>query len=112
MVVKNGNSRPRNLRLEQELIDMAAKSQGLTTDGGLGMYANWRAKPGDVFIKDRSEDTRKDIADAANRILFDLEMINESYMAGDAQAADDYERLMRALSYQIASWCAYHTPSR
>jgi hypothetical protein len=111
MAVDNGATRPRNLRLEHELIDLAAQAAGYTTDGGLRRYADWRAKPGDVIIKDNGSATRDKLADAANYVLWDLEQIHLDYLRGDPEAADDYERLLRTLSHIQAAWNAYHTAS-
>jgi hypothetical protein len=118
IAVQNGQTRPRNLQLEEYLIDIAAQASGFYSsdgkkgvDGGLHKYADWRARPGDVVIKDRTRSVRDKIADTANNVLWDLELIHDRYLAGDAKASDDHERLLRTLAGLISAWHNYKTPS-
>lgn len=102
--------RPRDARLERELVALAVQAAGVTSDLGLREYADHRALPGGVRLDlDPIAEAREELADACNYLIWGIEPLYARYLAGDPEAADLYERMMRTLSGVIAAWCALHT---
>jgi hypothetical protein len=97
----------RDHQLERELTDLAARSVGLVSDGGIGAYADGRAHPGGV--RPRSQDgwlreVAEELADARNYALWWAQKNRPGMLAGDADACDAYERAMRALAGVLVAW--------
>jgi hypothetical protein len=102
--------RARDIALERRLTDTAAKAAGLPGDGGLWRYANQRAHPGGVRADmDYDEETRQELADACNYLVWGIEPVYASL--GSGQFVDDYERYMRALSRVALAWHELHRRS-
>lgn len=94
---------------------LAASAVGLTKPGpdgkpvgdtcGLDEYADYRAWDGGVRVElDCDQETREELSDARNYLLWGLIPLAERFEAGDAEAAEDYARRLRALSYVIKAW--------
>lgn len=99
--------RSRNPGLERELDALAARSVGFPSDGGLGRYADQRALPGGVHHRnadDWDREVAEELADARNYCVWGIEAVWAQVQAGDAEACDQYERRLRALSRIIGAW--------
>jgi hypothetical protein len=110
--------RPRNLKLEAQLTDLAARAAGRFTasgdgdDRGLLALAQSRALPGGV--RENLEAVREigeEAADALNYANWGIEKVYEDFLAGDHDAADTYDRLMRFSSRLVDAWHELHTRS-
>lgn len=114
----NGRLRARDLRLERELIDLAARAagrfdaDGAGDDGGLWVSANARAWPGGVRDDlDTDREAIEEFADGANYLLWGIERVHAAFLAGDPDATDRYERWMRTLAKLVDLWHELHTLS-
>ena len=102
--------RDRDFVLERSLMEAASAAAGFANDGGLGAYADYRAIPGGVRADiDADQETREELADARNYLVWGIEPIFARVRAGDSQFTADYERRLRALSHLVAAWHALHT---
>lgn len=102
----------RDPALGSYLVDIATRAAGLSSDHGLNALAEHRALPGPVRLpRDFDQEIREEIADARNYIIWAIQELYEAYVAGDPQAADDYERRMRALSRLVQAWVELHKDS-
>lgn len=105
------DTRPRDITLERKLSDSAARAAGYTTPdgggdtGGLTAWAEHRALPGGVRLNiDTLRETREELADARNYLVWGVEPIYEQYLAGDPLACDRVARNMNALTRIIQAW--------
>ena len=105
---------PRDLNLERTLTDIAARSAGLSPSvaSSLCGYSDARAEPGAVRQRDMDEETRQELGDGRNYLLWGIQPIYDLVIAGDPQASADYERRMRTLARLTQAWAELHTPSR
>lgn len=110
-------TRPRNVQLERALTDSAAMAGGHTymreggqteaDTGGLTAWAEHRALPGGVRLSiDALRETREEIADARNYLIWGIEPIYERYLAGEPLACDEVARNMNALTFLVSAWHA------
>lgn len=101
--------RDRDPLLERSLMETAVRAAGLSSDGGLGAYADLRAYPGGVRVDlDADQEAREELADARNYLTWGIEPIFAQVRLGDSEFASDYERRLRSLSYVVAAWHALH----
>lgn len=99
--------RPRNLELERRLVEIAAKSAGLTGAAGLDDFADARAHPGGVREGlDPAQEAAEELGDARNYLTWGIERIYDLMLAGDSEATATYERLMRSLAGVVVAWDA------
>jgi hypothetical protein len=101
--------RPRNLPLERQITDMAAKAVDASWDGGpLSDYAHERAAPfGGVRTNlDWRREVKEELADARNYICWGLEEVWEAYEAGDVLAGEQVVHGLTALSGVLRAWDA------
>lgn len=110
---------PRDLAAERELTALAALAAGLSRPGpdgrpigdtrGLDDFADQRCHPGGVRVDlDPLTETREELADARNYIVWGLLRLRPGYLAGDAEIGEAYARLLRALSHVVQAWDALH----
>jgi hypothetical protein len=99
IAVQNGQTRPRRIGIEQHLACLAAESNGYDKELALDLwrYANTRVKPGDIEVRDRSQEIDRAIANLFNNIVWKMEEIYDPYEAGNADAADKFEYYGRML---------------
>lgn len=96
--------RPRDIALERELVATAAEGVG-SDAGGLDAYADFRAHPGGVRpdLDDLTE-TREEIADARNYLVWGIERHYQAFLDGDPDAARYVTKRMRALGRLVQVW--------
>jgi hypothetical protein len=114
---------PRDFPLEARLTGLAAQAAGFTRaghngvegdDAGLGAFADDRAFTGPIFLAHREtgeprdfvREIQEELADGRNYAVWRISMLYERVEAGDADALDEYDRLMRCLSHTVAAWHA------
>lgn len=102
------STRPRNVALERELTDGAARAAGFVNgDGGLTALAEHRALPGGVRLElDDIREAREELADCRNYLVWGIERIHDQYLAGDPFAADRLVKNMDALAGVVRAWQA------
>lgn len=107
-VIHGGKSlRDRNLEVEAHLMRAAVRATRHADDGGLSAFADSRAWPGGVRTDlDPDGETREELADARNYLVWGLERDFAAYLRGDAVATVRYARRLRALSAVIEAWQA------
>jgi hypothetical protein len=102
-------TRPRNVPLEVELVDLAARAAGYPSDAGLSRFADARAWPGGVNPRTPDgwrQEVAEELADARNYLLWEIEEVYEQVLAGGGDACTVYERNMRVLTAVLAAWWA------
>ena len=105
-------TRPRNIGLERELTGIAAKGAGFThpitgdpDDGGITEWAEFRALPGGVRLGlDDIRETREELADARNYLVWGVERVYDRYLAGDPEVIDAVVKRMDALTGVVRVW--------
>jgi hypothetical protein len=102
--------RPRDVALERSLTVLAAQAAGFT-DGthGLDDFADQRAHPGGVRVRDLERDVLEELADARNYCVWVIEPLWEAHLAGDPEASATVERCLRALAGVVRAWREMHT---
>jgi hypothetical protein len=100
-------SRERDLDLERELTLLAAKAAGFTKldasgkpigdDRGLSDYADDRAHPGGLRVRNFTQEGREEAADGRNYCTWEIQPIYEGFQAGEPDAAELYYLHMEAL---------------
>lgn len=101
------SERARNLDLERELVDLAARAAGFPADGGLSTYADSRALPGGVRQRSPErwrQEIAEELADARNYLVWEIEVIHGAMMGGDPDACEIYLRNMSTLRAVVAAW--------
>jgi hypothetical protein len=105
--------RPRNLDLERELVELAARSAGFYDvhgngdPAGIDDFADRRALPGGVRIGlDPEREALEELADARNYLVWGCERDYQAYLDGDAVAGDRVRRRLEALSGVLRAWHA------
>jgi hypothetical protein len=99
----------RDVRLERELVDLAARAASLNGDAGLSAFADARSWPGPVRDGlDWDSEAREELADCRNYLCWGVQEVHARMLAGDPRAADEYERRMRALSAVVKAWHELH----
>lgn len=101
--------RNRDLGVERELANIAVKAAGLTHDHGLWEFANFRALPGGVRVRELFPEAREELADCFNYLVWHAEQYYDDHLNGDPQASDEYEWSMRALADLMKLWVTLHT---
>ena len=100
----------RDLALERELVDIAARAAGLPIDLGLNEFAEYRAHPGPVRLpRDFDREVAEELADARSYLVWAVQRDYDRFLAGDPAATDAYERRMRCLSALVIAWRELHT---
>lgn len=110
-------TRPRDVHLERQLTDLAAKAAGFFDtlgrgdDGGLRDFADIRAWPGGVRVDlDPFQEVAEELADASSYALWGIEREYAKVLDGsDPEALDRYAMLLQGLSHLIAAWHAFRT---
>lgn len=107
--------------LERYLLDIAAQAAGHTRpeglsvvgdDGGLGAFAAHRAGDAGVRLpRDFDREIAEELADACNYARWQIQQHHAAFLAGDAEAVDAYERMMRVLSALTRAWHELRTNS-
>lgn len=112
-LVDDAGLRPRDEALERQLTRLAARSVGCeAAASSLRAFADARAWPGGVRPGlDPTQECAEELGDASNYLLWGVERIYPSMVAGDPGACDEYERLMRALGAVVLAWRELNTPS-
>jgi hypothetical protein len=110
IAVQNGHTRPRRIGLEQELLKLAAQSDGYGDDLALDLWrnANARAKPGGIHVRNRDKEIDKDLAGVILGIVWSMEYFYDDYVEGDSDAADEFERYGRMLRRAMGVWRERH----
>lgn len=99
--------RDRDLSLERELTQLAAKAAGLLDAGGIDDYANARALPGGVRPGlDFEREMREELADARNYACWAVEPLWAAHQAGDPDASKQVAKTLQALSAVVKAWHA------
>lgn len=106
--------RPRDLALERELTELAARHAGHTTldpagrvvgnVAGLDDFADVRAHPGGVRRRDLDREAREELADCRNYLVWAIEADYAGYLAGDLDAGRRVAHRLAALSKVIGAW--------
>ena len=113
-----GAVRPRDLALERQLTDLAAKAAGRFgpdgegDDGGILRFAHHRALPGGVRVSmEPVQEISEELADALNYAVWGIERVYSEFLAGDDEATHMYDRLMRCAVHLVEAWHELHTRS-
>lgn len=103
--------RPRNIPLERELTDIAARAVGLSPAVAqtLCRYADGRAMPGPVRVRDMDAEAFPEIGDARNYLVWGIEPIYADFLTGDPTASADFARRMQALGHVAQAFQALRT---
>jgi len=108
IAVQNGQTRPRNVKLEKYLLELASQAEGYQTDFGLWNKANKRARPGDVQVKDFDKKIEDKLADVINYYVWSAERHYDGYLTGDPYDTDKFERYMRCIPKAVRTWLEHH----
>lgn len=111
VIEQNGATlRPRRIALEQDILKQMAGADGYDESLAISLWrhANTRVKPGDIYIRNREPEIDKSLADLFNNTIWSMELVYDDYLAGDANAADRFERYGRMLRKIMGVWRERH----